>query len=63
MSELVEEINEKKKYLPKKLKELFSAEVRVTLTSALDYESKEEQLHKILQTIMNIARRNKFRRY
>lgn len=63
MTQLVEEINKSKKYLPKKLKEVISSQVRTTLTCDLSFEQKEIQLHNILETIMTIARKNKFRRF
>jgi len=63
MSELVIEINKKKKFLKPSLKKEFMSQVRTTLTCDLDYIAKEKQLHKILETILEIARLNKFRRY
>jgi len=63
MSELVAEINKKKKFLKPELKSEFMSQVRTTLACDLDYATKEQQLHKILETILEIARLNKFRRY
>jgi hypothetical protein len=63
MSELVAEINKKKKFLKPELKNEFMSQVRTTLACDLTYAAKEAQLHKILNTIMDIARLNKFRRY